>query len=364
MALQSVPSFIYPQQDIRASGTTIPSIAALDSVSAANAGWGIVFRAPKAGTLVRVGFYVQAVTTGATVNVAFQNVDASGLPNGVNAGGSSPTTVSVTAAGWYEANFTTGATVTAGQKIAAVVTQPATPGSMTDGRLANVVQLPIIEPYYVLNSAGSAWSKPNTGVTPLFAIGYSTSDYIHLTNASPFNAVTSTSVNTGAAVRRWGARFQVPFSCRAVGAAFWTTAQFPPDGSLVLYNDAGTALATATFTSAAAAQPSAGNGYDLYFDSGTQVTLSVAAYYRLAFTATSATSQGCYDGTVNSTGLLSALPGGPLFSLTTYNGTAWDDTQTTRYPFGLSLMIDQLSDGAGGGGGFLDGSGGYLGGLS
>lgn len=358
MAIATVPEFLYPfQRGLDTTSSTSLTIANDQAVAFSGGGWAFIFMATKTSTITQVGYYFNATGGNATMVVSIQGVTAGGIPDGSNIG--STGTMAITAAGYYEA--TVSASVTAGTLYAAVILTPSatsqTSGKFAGGPPANYA--PLDKPYYLTSTAGTF--ARNTGPTTayMFAIGYSTSDYIYFPNSFPFTSWADTSVTTGAAVKAWGAAFTPTVPIRTIGAQIHSTSNPLRSGLIYImsYGAPGSILtgATATFdtTFASAADKHAA----VLWDGGnTTVTLAAGTQYRMVYVPTSASTLTLGSLTVNATGLLGALPGGSTFMLTTNptltssvpSGT-WTDTNTAA-PFGFYLRCNGLDDGVSAGG--------------
>lgn len=359
MALQNIGSLIIPSVYLLNGSTTTLTINAGEAVSTANSGWGFSFKVPKSGTLTRIGIYIQTVTTPGTLNFSLQTL-SSGLPTGTNYGGSTPVSVAVTTAGWYEATIS--ATATAGDKIAACIQNDITlTGAFTNGRLNSAFQIYTDNSPSYLNSAGGTWTKVGIAAPYLAAVGYSSTDYAntigHIT--APFLSATGEVFSTTGATRRWGADFTPQFKMRARGIIFRSPSTVQ-NFTGVIYDATGTtALATGTHTSAdfypSITSINTGGVY-VPFDSGATLIMNAGTSYKVVAVAGTATSMNAYKATANSAGLMSMMPLSTNWTYTSYDGTSWT-SDATSYPASIYLEVDQLDDGASSATGILVNSG-------
>jgi hypothetical protein len=91
---------------------------------------------------------------------------------------------------------------------------------------------------------------------------------------------------------------------------------------------------------------------EIYFDAA--ATLTAGTAYRAVIEPTSATNCNITTATLPSADYRGAWPHGlnSVYCTYTTGGGAWDDTATTLLPF-MDIIIDQLDDGAGSGGGLI-----------
>ena len=196
-------------------------------------------------------------------------------------------------------------------------------------------------PYTVTNVTGSA-VKTAFSDGQILALGSSATTFYPLEDAIAFTAVGGgTFNNTNSAAR--ALRFQIPFPCRAIGAAipeYSATGNF----NLVLYNDAGTELSSSSTAFDGDANAVSANTKMLFFDS--PVTLAKDTWYRLAVEPSSATNCDFRTFTLPSADYRSGTFGGTNHHYATRASGTWTDTATNQVPL-IDLLIDQLDDGSG-----------------
>lgn len=199
-------------------------------------------------------------------------------------------------------------------------------------------------PYTVTNVSGSPSKQPST-VDRLLGLGSSSTAFYNVATIIPVTTFTSVPFNNTNGARQ-GARFKVPFKCRAAGVRWWNSS-VAGDFNVALYNDAGTQLAIST--SAFEGDRSGLNtGAVMTAIFGTPAELTSNTWYRMVVTPNSATNVAVAYVTLSAASMMSAMPGGANFHYITYASSAWDDTNTDDYPL-MDLIYDQLDDGTGGG---------------
>lgn len=306
-----------------------------------------VFRAPRTGTIDRVCFRTQTVTTGDTLDVRLETVDAAtGDPTGTLWAANTNASQVVANADdnvWFEVTLTAGAVVTRGDRIAFVIVNGAAGALNIVQQIANSMleRLPMRPMNYALHFA-SSWAKQNSGMVG--AVRYSDGSYAHVPNLEPLANTAATVFNSGSSPDERGNRFILPFKARCVGlwAGLAKTAGATVD--LKLY-DSGSTLLESVNLDLDVMEGSGGNAWGL-FDSS--VTLDAGSLYRMTIAPDTATSVTDREQIMQSAALMNAAHGGDAMYLTTRtDGGAWTDTATQRVSMGL--ILDGLDDGAGGG---------------
>ena len=252
---------------------------------------------------------------------------------------------------WELVALTASATIAKGEDFAIVI-KYSSGTSVTTGFLGAGTMQAAGAPYRVTNVTGSAVKSGSNST--LLAVGSGATAFYAMKGCFAATAFAANAFNnTNSAAR--GARFQVPFKCRAVGLRYYQNAA--GNHNIVLYDDAGTELSSSSTAKTQANSVSA-LAQESFFDNA--VTLSPATWYRAALEPSSATN--CNMGTLQlpSADYRSAMPGGTNFHYALRASGTWDDTETDQVPL-LDVLIDQLDDGVGGGGLKLGGSGGLAG---
>lgn len=298
---------------------------------------------PEDGTITHVTFRVAGLTTAQTLRVSLQTLDASGNPSGTLYGGSTAgTQASPTANTWYRVALGTGATAVGGDRIAIVVEWDATAGSLAiNTYLAPASYGP--QMVYMAEYTTGAWVKTRTRLG-MFAFDYSGTYYPLI--AAPVTGA-SEAYHDGLANDERGNRFVLPFKARAIGAWFhgqiFSTAG---SGQVKLYGETTESVALAY---ASLAAPADYHTHFVFF--ANPVSLNANTTYRLALRATHATEYvGILVGTATTNATLGAFDwGANTYYTARGNDGAWTDTNTKVSIMGL--ILDRLSDDAGGAGG-------------
>ena len=336
MALQDVSGITLPFQPLAISYQAM----LLDAVGEKAA---VIFSAPKTGTIDRVCWRTSAVTTGTDTDVRLETVDdTTGDPSGTLFG--TTTNVTQAAAGittntWIENTLTAGASVTKGDMIALVIAPTGTP-SYNVARLLSSESL--VSPYTDLYTG--TWTKSaSNGVC---AVRYSDGTYPYIAGVFPLSAASSVSITAAGTPDEVGNLINLPFKCSVTGLVV-DTATTANISTLTakLYDSSNNVLASKVYDYNQI--QGAGIGY-IRFD--TSIVLDAATDYRATVEATTATARAIKYSDVASTALRDALSIGSSFIWTQRTDAGgWTETATRRA--GIGLMINQLDDGAGGGGG-------------
>jgi len=212
--------------------------------------------------------------------------------------------------------------------------------------ITNYVELNLNCPYFVTNTSGAAAKSRRAAVSSM-ALGSNATTFYRLPMTIPVSAVTSSAFSNSAGGRR-GLRFQVPAPVRCCGLMWWNTTSIG-DFNATIYNDAGTELSSSSTAfegdiSANSNIPS----MQVFFDN--PVELAIGTWYRIVVEPTSATNITVAFLTLPSLSYRSASPWGSNAHYTTYTTAGgWIDTATDQEPL-MDIMVDQLDNGAGGGG--------------
>ncbi|MFQ5804771.1 MAG: hypothetical protein ACE5JQ_17920, partial [Candidatus Methylomirabilales bacterium] len=303
-----------------------------------------VFRAPKTGTISKVGFLTGTVTTGATVDVRLETVDlANGDPSGTLLGTNSNGSQVIADTDdntWFTTTLTTGVAVTKGDLLAVVIANAGS-GNMN---IRNV-RYDFTGGYSDLFTA--AWVKDND--SPGFGLEYSDGSYAYSPHVWPVSGLTSNlNFNSSSTPDERGLIFQLPFPFRVTGC--WLTVDLDNAADVVLYDsDGSTALETLSLDPDVR-MDTAQRIFLLTF-AGTQ-SLSANTNYRLVLKPTTTSNIRVSFFSVDAAAVMDALEGGQNFQYTERTDAgAWTETATDR-PF-VGLICDGFDDGVGGGGGLL-----------
>lgn len=303
-----------------------------------------VFKVPKTGSIVAVGCRTGTVSgSGLSVSAGLETL-SSGDPSGTAYGGSVAGSFTPTTNAFFEITLGTAASATIGDDIAVVfnLTAGTTPSvnipATNDASSGSTTVFPYIDTYN-----GTVWTKSSTTIL-ISWIKYSDGTYEY-TGMSPFIQSTS-AFNNGSTPDEYALYMNLTAPCRTVG--FWLYANFPAATDIVLYDSGSTALRTNTLN---VSNLSGATGYHVYPWSGGKQTLA-AGVHRLSVKPTTTTNITIYKAQVYSAAISDAWLGGQNFKQSSRtDGGSWTEDGTLRLMGGL--IIDQLDDGAGGGGGMM-----------
>jgi len=323
----------------------------------------VIVRMTRAGTIKKVGYLVGATAGTPDVYLELQGVVAtSGLPDGtIIAAGASSTEVNPTANTWKWTALTTPLTVTQGQMVAFVFSLSSFAGGdsatlgVTTSRKANTTGVPYGAVY---PTGGGPWAKGIGGLSypPNLGIIWSDDLCYHIPELTAWSSVVSQSIDNATNPDRIGNRFKVNFKCRITG--FWQYTSHSGDYDLIFYDTDGTTIIETI--SPAFDKDNNGSTTDVRAHMlATPYTPVVGSYYRFVHAPSSTTNNNVTSITVvddGSTVAMGSEPYGINFHHTQCNGVPtaegdWVNTLTQRCLGGL--IIDQLDDGAGAGGGLL-----------
>ena len=304
-----------------------------------------IFRAPKTGTIDRVHFSTGAITTGGTVDVRLETLSLTdGNPTGTLLGTNSNGAVVVDDTDdnvWKSATLTTGVSVTIGDLMAAVIVVPAGfAGAIRAVEYDTSVNFPYSAQYTTV------WTKSSD--SPCMAIQYSDNSYADMIGAYPImGLVLNTALTTTALVSN---RLNIPFNCTVNG--FWAIGDFDQNTIFKLFDSDGTTVLMSGSIDSDVRQAGTGRGWFVKGDA--IVTLTRNTAYRVAIGSTGANGGTIQGFNAGSNAVLDACGNKDTYSSTaatqTPTGTGdWTDTNTTRYMIGL--VIGEIDDGAGTGGG-------------
>jgi hypothetical protein len=329
-----------------AIGNVTAAAAALSGTALTDAdnavGWS--FCVPADGSITDVGVYLTLENgTSPAYNCGLVTLDSSGRPTTTAYGGSAVTSAQWTSVGWKWVTLSTPATANAGD-FAAVHVYPT--GTAPD--VSNNVS--IIGPTGIVVSNGdgsalsytTAWSA--TAGLPPMAIRYNTGAIHGLALASNTIHVQVRSNTTPDEV---GNLFQVPAAMTCTGArlfAYGAGWGASATAEVILYNAAGTALATATISDRDFVDDSA--TLNVYWDA---VSLSALTDYRLIIKPGVAAGGDIYTPkwTFESEAGVAAVPEGVRWQYTSRaDAGAWTNDNVSVCPMGL--WVSDITFSAGG----------------
>jgi hypothetical protein len=356
MAITTVPLHFIPNPPTEANNTLVTLTAF--ALNAAGDKMAFIIQVPKDGTLdwfeFRVGAIANAPDNG--IRFSFQSIDATtGFPDGVVdqfAVKASPSANTWTTPDNVMTDTGAGGgtkrTVAAGEYLGCVIDYSTFVASDSfEVTTPNHATGPWSNNYTADGSTGT-YAKATR--PPMLALKYSDGTYAELpTPIFPMSAAgTATTFGNGSTPDERALRFQVPVSCRCVGA--WFLADGDADADIVLYDNANNVLASASIDPDIRET----TGVKHYFVWWDAQTLSAATTYRIAIKPTTASTLTVYQFTVASNGLLAAVPGGIEWYLSTRtDGGSFSDTTTIRPMIGLSINGYETGSAGGSGGSFV-----------
>lgn len=190
---------------------------------------------------------------------------------------------------------------------------------------------------WAVKYSGTGWVSPTSGATHILPIGtYS-------------NTAPGSSTNP----KKYGAKLTVPFKCRVIGVSL--RAGTDGDAKFQLLNSGFTELASVTLDkdliSEMCQTPTSFVNPAALFTTPQTLAAGDVVYILAEPTSATVVRMQYFDlGTSPPSGILNAFPGGSAMETGSLNDSnVWTAETTRRYV--ASLLIDQLDDGVGGGGG-------------
>ena len=315
-----------------------------------------VFQAPKTGTLGKVGFRTGTVTTGQTLKVSFQDLDANGNPDGT---ADQYRTVAVVdtddnkyfLTGLITSDGTDGGTkraVTKGDILAAVIEFDSTAGNLNIRASRLVMQF--IQYGLYGDQYTAAWAKQSSFGG--FYIEYDDGTAAFIPEAVGGSNIGGIYFNDGSASDEYGTRLDVPVPMRAIG--IYAMLDFLVDAAagactLKLYNQADALLWSEALDSAKRYGDWPGYLVRLF---SSPIELAIGTY-RITARSTNATNRvGVFEHLFESAAQKTQFPySGVQLTKRANDVGPWTDVPLEVVFAGL--IIDQLDNGAGGGGGGL-----------
>lgn len=294
----------------------------------------MIFRAPKAGVISKVGFLTGVVTTGGTVDVRLEGVATNnGDPDGslISAGANADQIIGDGDDDtWFLTTLDTPPTVTRGQLIAAVIVNPVT-AVMNIRRFTNLVERTHFP--YTDHFASSSWTKKTS--TPIFAVEYNDGSYAHIPGSWPIISAINTTWRVTDTPDERALRFKFPFGTRVSG--FWIDGSFGNRSITVNLYEGTTSLVAVLLDDDQAVDTPPSPGF---FKFDTDVELEPDVVYRLAIEPLGGAG-GDYilrEVQVENNAKLAQMDGGTEFFLSTrVDAGAWTDVDDERPMMGLIL---------------------------
>jgi hypothetical protein len=339
MAISLNSTLLWPSSPYMPGNQSNPGTLLVDGASEKA---GQVFKAPKTGSITKLYFSTFTVTTGATMDVRLETVDAStGLPSGSLQGTNTNASLVIANSDdnkWLTVTLTAAAVVTVGDDLAFVVANPASSfGNMNiacfaSGNSTNASRFP----YALLFT--SSWAKQATSM----ACGVEYSDGTQfLVGPGPWVNASQLSFSDSSNPDERGLKFLVPFDCSVIGILVNLSASAGATYTVKLYDSVDTVLASVAADGDL--YQSGGWGVQhLYL--GSEISLTANAVYRLTIRATNATSvaQYSYVEVAANADMAWASGGINCYETTRNNDGAWTDT-TTRRPNPWGVIISSIA---------------------
>lgn len=344
MTLVSLPSPIAFPGNITVNGG--PSITTIATLDAAGEYVSFIFSAREDMLISHVGFRAGTVTNSPTCTVSIEGVDGSGLPDGAATfGGSAGTTATISSNTWVLTALGGSATVPKGAIFCVKIQWGGVATStVIIQQLSSIVWFAGALPYGVYNT-GTPTKTAIGGSLPFVGLGSSSTTFYQVPGIIPANAFSASAFNNTSSAKR-GMKFVPPMNCRAVGIR-WYNGTSVGNCNVALYDDAGAELSSSSVAYDGDQNSASANMTTVYFDN--PVTLTAGTAYRAAIEPTSATNITVAFLTIPSSDYFTGCPGGANCVYATYVASSWTDS-TTQIAI-MEVMIDQVDNGAGTGGG-------------
>ena len=316
---------------------------------------GQVLMISKTGNIRNVWIHTGTVTKGGDLKISLQGVNSSGMPDGTIKGtgnaGYVVATINDSDDSKWVGPFQLGVdvAVTQGETISLVVEW----SSYTDGSLIIQLVSPILRKYNCyqvtdLTATPGTWRKSSTS-HQCIALEYDDGTYMVGNIGAIYSSRGTVNVNT--TPDEYGNLFQMPFPCRAIG--FWIYADPDYDAVLTLYDASSNILANATIE-ADYRYGTSESYFEVFFDSdpAANVTLAKDTDYRMVVASTSSNNTSFKDLSVPEAAAMEVMDLGTSCYMTyRTDGGTWTESTTRRVCMGL--ILDQVDNGVGSGGGLL-----------
>lgn len=325
-----------------------PTFTNAATIDAASEKGGFVFRITKAGNVAKILWGVRTVTTGATVDVRLETVDATtGLPSGTLWATNTNASQVVNSTDddvQFVTTLTATATVAVGDWVAVVISNPAASfGNM----LIRAFQDEAMDSAYCCQYV-SSWAKNDVGA-PVVGLEYDDGSYPMHEGCWPLsNAATLTTYSNSSTPDVRGLYFSLPFPTRVRG--WWANIDLDGTADIKLIDSDGvTALQTVSLDPDIRVNAVSGLHSGWF---GSTSTLTKDTVYRLVVEPTSTTAIGLNEMDVSAVAVWGGIHCGATFYHTSAKdptGTgSWTNT-TTKRPW-MGLIIDGFDDGVSAGG--------------
>jgi hypothetical protein len=351
MSFIDVPPFYLPYHFPGTVG--LEPVARNVTLNHADDRFGWAFQIPKTGTLKAVGFKIgSTVTTAEDLRVTFQDLDASGNPDGTEdqyrvvakAGISANTWITTGIMSSDGSDSGTKRSVTKGDWLSIIIRFDSAVGNLTIGGFQESTTL-MNNPYTLFSDNGGAYAK-NAFPTPMgFALQYNDDNYYVIECNAPYLTTAIVNYASTSTPDERGMIFQFPFQYRVAGVVAITDVD--DTGDLRLYDsDGSTVLASVTPDPDYKAN---GTFVLTPFIFASDIELDANTNYRVSLRSTgSGLKLGEFD--VGAAAVMGMFPGGTNVHFTSRSDLgSWSQT-TTKRPF-MFLIVNGLDSAAASGGG-------------
>jgi hypothetical protein len=297
---------------------------------------------PKTGTLDKIMFSVNAVTTGDDIKVSFQDVDTTtGNPVEV-VDEYRVITVSTPGAkltGSITSDGTDGGvkrSVTAGDYMFVVFEfNSFVAGNLTLSHVTAMNSTATLRGY-TTHKTGGTWTKASAAI-PRLTLVYDDGSTAYAPTLAGHSGINNASFSSVTSPDEYGNIFQIPFACK-LGGAYWRIDLDGPADAVLYDSDGTTELGSAALNSNVRAFATVGMAYVKYPD----VALLANTSYRLALRPSSATTIGYEYWDVSAAAHWDQWWGGQTWHQTSrVNLGAW--TQLTTRRLMMAIQISEVA---------------------
>lgn len=297
-----------------------------------------IVQAPRTGTIDRVVWRTGTVTTGGTVDVRLETVDAAtGRPSGTLWGTNTNLNVDVADtddAKIFESVLTAGATVTQGDFLGVVIQLVATGNMNIRGMdVPGGSHCP-----HTITFTGT-WAKQSD--SPVVALGYNDGTFPPMANCFPAATVEDNAFNTGTTPDEVGIKFKPVFRMLPLG--FWhpfTITASPSEYEMRLYDSANNIITSKTVDTDMDRATSPWMVITYRFPDFS-TWLENDSFYRLTMLPLTVNSNNWLGFTILNAAYRTTFGlANDIYGTERTNAGAWTDTQT-KLPY-LGLVLDQI----------------------
>jgi hypothetical protein len=343
MTLVTLPSpILFP--GIAGAFTGGPTFATNSTLSSAGHYSSLVVVAKEDMVISHVSFRAGTSTGSPTVIASIEGVDGSGIPDGAATyGGSASAATGISSNTNPVIALGGSATVPRGSVFAIKIAFSTGTSQVVQGVGSYSTPSAAALPYNVINTGSPTKSIANG--MGLFGVGSSATTFYNVIGTMPASSFNAGNFNNTNSAKR-GLKFTPTFNCRIIGFRFYAST-FGGNYNAGVYDSSGAGVdgSVTAFDGDQNALSSSGLTV-VYFD--TAVTASAGSTYYVAVEPTSATNVNLSFFSFP-TDLISGSPGNSMVVYSVFATSSWTDT-ATNLPI-MDILIDQIDNGAGSGGG-------------